>query len=72
MRARALALIIALLMIAPASAQTPPSVPREYEDLYSMMDRNVSAFESRVARSWDGRYSDVQFGEPGHHPHAAR
>ncbi len=62
MRARALALIVALLMIAPASAQPPPTVPREYKDLYAMMDKNVSAFEARVGRSWDGRYSDVQFG----------
>src|SRR5207237_2774489 len=48
--------------ITPYSALTPPSVPREYNDLYSMMDKNVSAFEARVGRSWDVEYSDVQFG----------
>ena len=49
-------------MITPASAQTLPSVPPEYKDLYAMMDTKVSAFDARVGRSWDGRSSDVQFG----------
>ncbi len=62
MQARTLALILVLLTTAPAPAQNASSVPREYKDLYAMLDSKVSAFDARVNRGWDGRRSDVQFG----------
>jgi hypothetical protein len=59
---RALALVVALIITAPPAAQIAPGVPREYADLYTMLESKVSAFDARVTRSWDGRSSDVQFG----------
>ncbi len=61
MQIRTIALVFVLLVTALASAQTSSSVPREYQDLYAMLDSKVSAFDARVSRSWDGRSSDVRF-----------
>jgi hypothetical protein len=61
MYSRTLALVFALLTTALVSAQSSSNVPQEYQDLYAMMDSKVSAFDSRVSRSWDGKSSDVQF-----------
>ncbi|HEX9532608.1 MAG TPA: alpha-amylase family protein [bacterium] len=60
MQSRTLALACVLVTTALASAQNSSSVPREYEDLYAMLDSKVSAFDARVSRSWDGQSSDVQ------------
>jgi hypothetical protein len=56
-----LALAFVLLVTAIASAQNSSNVPREYQDLYAMLESKVSAFDARVSRSWDGQRSDVQF-----------
>ncbi len=56
-----LALALVLLVTAFASAQNSSSVPREYNDLYAMLDSQVSAFHAKVSRSWDGQSSDVHF-----------
>ena len=61
MHPRTLALACVLLTTALVSAQISSNVPQEYQDLYAMMDGKVSAFDSRVSRSWDGKSSDVQF-----------
>ncbi len=61
MRARGLALVFVLLTTALASAQSSSKVPREYQDLYTMLDGRVSAFDATVSRGWDGRSSDVLF-----------
>src|SRR5713101_1623363 len=60
-QSRALALVCVLLTTALASAENSSTVPREYQDLYAMLDSKVSAFDARVSRSWDGQRSDVQF-----------
>lgn len=61
MQSRTLALVFVLLITALASAQNPSSVPREYQDLYAMLDSKLAAFDTRVSRGWDGQSSDVQF-----------
>ncbi len=61
MQSRTLALACVLLTTALVSAQSSSSVPREYQDLYAMLDSKVSAFDARVNRSWDGQSSGVQF-----------
>jgi len=62
MRVKTFALILVFLVMAPASAQNASSVPREYKDLYAMLDSKVSAFDARITQGWDGGSSDVQFG----------
>jgi len=61
MQSGTLALACVLLTTALTSAQNSSSVPREYDDLYSMLDSKVSAFDATVIRGWDGQSSDVQF-----------
>jgi hypothetical protein len=36
-------------------------VPAEYQDLYSLLDRQISAFESQVNAGWDGSMPPVDF-----------
>lgn len=60
-RTPALGFLLLILTAALASAQNSPSVPREYQDLYAMLDSKISSFDARVSRSWDGQTSDVQF-----------
>jgi hypothetical protein len=62
MQSRTLALVFFLLILTTvlASRQNTPSVPREYQDLYAMLDSKVSSFDASVSRRWDGQTSDVQ------------
>jgi hypothetical protein len=62
MQARVVALILVLLITAPAPAQNAPNVPSEYRDLHAMLESKVSAFDARVNSGWDGHGADVQFG----------
>jgi hypothetical protein len=36
-------------------------VPKEYQDLYTMLNSKVSTFDTTVRRGWNGQQSDVRF-----------
>jgi uncharacterized protein (TIGR03437 family) len=51
--------IAALATSAVLNAQAP--VPAQYQDLYSMLDRQISAFEAQISARWDGSMPPVDF-----------
>ncbi len=54
-------LIFILVLSAAAAAQNSPPIPKEYQELYSMLDQKVSSFDAKVSRAWDGKPADVAF-----------
>ena len=56
-------IVIATLAIAAAAAAQPAiPAPAEYRDLYALLDRQISSFESQLSARWDGSMPPVDFG----------
>jgi uncharacterized protein (TIGR03437 family) len=48
-------------LAAPAILVAQAPVPAEYQDLYNLLDRQISAFESQINSRWDGSMPPVDF-----------
>ena len=53
-------LVLAYLLVTAAAAQNAP-VPREFQDLYGELKREITAFDDTVSKRWEGHRSPVVF-----------